>query len=96
MAAACLLTEFHDASGLGTLKLAVKRYQAAGDRDITRYLDGEHVRHGLERITRKNFGPIPMNPELYSNSGAGKAAEKRYQELFQTWNNWWDWQPPTK
>jgi hypothetical protein len=96
VAAACLLTEFHDASGLGILKLAVKRYQAAGDRDIARYLDGEHVLHSLERITGKSFGPIPMNPELHSNSEAGKAAEKRYQELFETWNAWWDWQPAAK
>ena len=58
--------------------------------------DGEHVLHSLERITGKSFGPIPMNPMLYSNSEAGKAAEKRYRELFETWNTWWDWQPEAK
>jgi hypothetical protein len=93
--AACLLTEFHDASGLGTLKLAVKHFQVL-EQHPDRYFEAELVLHSLERITGKSFGPIPMNPSLHSNSETGKAAEKRYQELFQTWNAWWDWQPEAK
>jgi hypothetical protein len=94
--AACLLTEFHDASGLGTLKLAVKHYKTAAHGESVHYFEIEHVLHSLERITGKSFGPIPMNPTLHSNSDAGKAAEQRYQELLETWNAWWDWQPEVK
>ncbi|MEX2316421.1 MAG: HEAT repeat domain-containing protein [Pirellulales bacterium] len=92
--AACLLTEFQDASGLEELKKSVKRLNPANNE--MDYFEAEPVFASLQRITGKSFGEIPMNPGLFSNSHAGAAAKVRYNELIATWAAWWDWMPPQK
>jgi hypothetical protein len=93
LSAACLLTEFHDATGLPELKKAVQKFQKSTS-NLDRYLDGEKVLVSLERITTKSFGPIPMNPMLLSDSRKVAPTEQRYQELFDAWVSWWEWTPP--
>ena len=89
--AACLLTEFKDASGLEELKKALARFRAdpmaAGPFDVERLLAS------FERVTGKSFGAIPANPFLSSDSRVAAASEARYKELLDTWAAWWDWQP---
>ncbi len=93
LAAACLLTEFHDASGLSELKNAVRRLQTSTD-DVDQYFEGEKVLSSLERITTKSFGPVPLNPLLLSDSRKVGPVKKEYQDLFDAWVQWWDWTPP--
>jgi hypothetical protein len=93
LAAACLLTEFHDASGLDELKAAVKHCQTSSD-EFEKYFDGEKVLASLARITGKDFGKIPMNPTLLSDSRKFAPTKEQYQKLFDTWVAWWDWTPP--
>jgi RNA polymerase sigma factor (sigma-70 family) len=90
--AACLLTEFQDASGLPELKKALKRLREQPGR--TDSFDTERLLASFERITGKSFGEIPMNPLITSDSRAAAAATQRYRELLDTWAAWWDWMPP--
>ena len=90
--AACLLTEFQDASGLGELKAALKRFR--DQPDAAGVFDRERLLASFERITGKSFGEIPMNPHLHSDSRKAAAAEGRYRELLAAWAAWWDWTPP--
>ena len=92
--AACLLTEFKDASGLDEMKDALKRFRA--DPKAPGPFDVERLLASLERITGKGFGPIPPNPFISSDSRVAAASEARYRELLDTWAAWWDWQPPAR
>jgi HEAT repeat protein len=92
LAAACLLTEFHDASGLDELKAALNRCQGLSD-EWDKYTDGERVLASLARITGKNFGDIPTNPHIMSDTRKMGPAKEQYQKLFDTWIAWWDWKP---
>jgi HEAT repeat protein len=89
--AACLLTEFQDASGLPEMKKALKRLRET-DNDV-RLFDVERLLASFQRITGKSFGPIPGNPVIMSDSRAAAAARDRYRELLETWSAWWDWTP---
>jgi HEAT repeat protein len=90
-AAACLLTEFHDASGLEELKKALSRLRTSND-DVD-LLEVERVLASMQRITGKSFGPIPMNPLLLSDSQAALAAKAQYRKLLNIWVAWWEWTP---
>jgi hypothetical protein len=88
--AACLLTEFKDASGLDELKKALARF---GGKPRNGVFDTERLLASLERITGKSFGPIPADPFLLSDLKLQAASEKRYVELLDIWTVWWDWKP---
>ena len=94
-AAACLLTEFKDASGLDELKKALPRLRAMPD-SATGPFDTEMLLASLERITGKSFGPIPPNPLISSDTRVIEASTKRYAELLDAWAAWWEWKPPAK
>lgn len=91
LTAACLLTEFQDASGLDVMKRALARFRekpdAAGPFEVERLLAS------FQRLTGKSFGKIPMNPILASDSRVAAASEKRYRELLDAWATWWTWEP---
>lgn len=89
--AACLLTEFKDASGLDEMKAALKRFRA--DPKAAGPFDVERLLASLQRLTGKSFGPIPANPLLASDTRVIAASEARYRELLDTWAAWWDWEP---
>jgi HEAT repeat protein len=92
--AACLLTEFQDASGLAELKKALERMRsqhpvAAGDSFAV-----ERLLASLERITGKSFGELPrLNPFLDSDSRRAQQSTQRYRELLDAWAAWWAWEP---
>lgn len=94
LTAACLLTEFQDASGLAEMKAALARFRAgpksAGPFEI------EHLLASFERITGKSFGEIPANPWILSDTVKIAASKARYKELLDTWAAWWEWQPEKK
>jgi hypothetical protein len=92
--AACLLTEFKDASGLDELKKALARLRAKPD-DLAAF-DIERLLASFERITGKSFGPIPPNPLIASDTRVIEASRKANQELLDAWAAWWDWTPPKK
>jgi hypothetical protein len=96
--AACLLTEFQDASGLGELKKAVERYRGQDPAARDGFGDSfavERLLASLERITGKSFGVLPrLNPVLNSNSFSAEASQRRYKELLEAWAAWWAWKPP--
>jgi hypothetical protein len=94
LTAACLLTEFQDASGLAEMKAALERFRA--DPKSAGPFDVEHLLASLERITGKSFGEIPANPWILSDTVKIAASEARYKELLDTWAAWWDWQPGKK
>ncbi len=89
--AACLLTEFQDASGLDVMKDALTRFRAAPKAAGT--FDVEMLLASFERVTGKSFGAIPPNPVITSDSDVAAASEKRYGELLATWAAWWAWTP---
>jgi HEAT repeat protein len=89
--AACLLTEFKDASGLDEMRAALRRFRA--DPTAAGPFDVERLLASFERVTGKGFGPIPANPLLASDTRVIQASEARYRELLDTWAAWWDWQP---
>jgi hypothetical protein len=89
--AACLLTEFKDASGLDEMRAALARFRA--DPKAAGPFDVERLLASFERVTGKGFGPIPANPFLASDTRVIQASEARYRELLDTWAAWWDWRP---
>jgi hypothetical protein len=95
--AACLLTEFQDASGLAEMREALARLRKAGKMTperMSEYWDeAEMLLASFERITGKSFGEIPLNPTLSSAAGAGV---REYRELMGAWATWWDWRPERK
>jgi hypothetical protein len=89
--AACLLTEFQDASGLPELKVMLDHLQKTDPKNDGLYwLNPERLLASLERITGKSFGEIPMNPMLCSSDNG---EEKRYEDLLDAWTAWWNWRP---
>ena len=92
--AACLLTEFHYASGLEDLKKALSRLKTSNyDVDLP---DVERCLASMQRITGRGFDPIPMNPVFSSDSQAAMAAKARYHKLLDAWVAWWEWTPQSK
>jgi HEAT repeat protein len=92
--AACLLTEFKDASGLDELKKALARLRAGPN--VVDAFDVERLFASFERITAKSFGEIPPNPLILSDTRAIAASVKKSQDLLDAWAAWWDWAPPGK
>ena len=90
--AACLLTEFRDASGLGEMKRALERLRGQGGEGMAPF-ETERLLASFERITGKSFGAIPSNPHLSSDSRAAARARERYGELLEAWAAWWAWEP---
>jgi len=95
--AACFLTEYQNAAGLSEMRKALFRLKMTEkielEGDFSRYGRIEMLLASFERITGKSFGQIPPNPTLSSILDSGK--RERYQELLDTWHNWWTWQPET-
>jgi HEAT repeat protein len=89
--AACLLTEFKDASGLDEMKKTLARFRA-NPKDAEQW-EAERLLDAFERITGKNLGKLPVNPAAAPNGEIAAAAEKRYVELYEVWTDWWDWKP---
>ena len=95
--AACFLTEYQDASGLPEMRAALSRLQQTdADKHIDFYFEAERLLASFERITGKSFGPIPMNPQLSSDTREIPRLEKSYRTLLTTWAQWWAWEPPGK
>ncbi len=92
--AACLLTEFQDASGLAEMKAALARIRK--DHESAGPFGVEQLLASFERITGKSFGEIPMNPILLSDTRAIAATNERYKQLLSAWAEWWEWQPGKK
>jgi hypothetical protein len=94
--AACLLTEFQDASGMAELKAALKRLRQkpGATAAFQTAFDTERLLASFERITGKSFGKIPANPNIVSDSRVAEENRIRYRELLDTWAAWWDWVPP--
>jgi hypothetical protein len=96
-AAACFLTEFHDASGLPVMRRALDRLRKSdSDDDFRYYSNAELLLASMERITGKGFGKIPLNPVLCSNLNLIPKIKRRYWELLDTWAQWWAWEPQTE
>ena len=94
LAAACFLTEFHDASGLPVMRRALDRLRKIDPDDGLRYYwNAELLLASMERITGKGFGKIPLNPSLSSNLNRTPKIKQRYRELLDTWAQWWAWEP---
>jgi hypothetical protein len=94
LAAACFVTEFHDASGLPVMRRALDRLRKIDPEDDFRYyLNAEMLLASMERITGKGFGKIPLNPTLSSNLNQIPKIKQRYRELLDTWAQWWAWEP---
>lgn len=93
--AACFLTEFQDASGLGELKQALKRFRSAAATDWSSEWNTEPLLASFERITGKSFGSVPMNPGLSSDSRVAEQSRRKHKELLDTWAAWWAWEPST-
>lgn len=96
LAAACFLTEFHDASGLPVMRRALDRLRKGDPKDDWRYryyFDAEMLLASMERITGKGFGKIPLNPGLSSSLNQIPKIKQRYRELLDTWAQWWAWEP---
>ncbi len=97
--AACFLTEYQDAAGLPEMRKALSRFRSidvqrlAVGLDWSDYHEVELLLASLERITGKNFGPIPLNPALCSDLKGIQDIKKRYKALLDTWAEWWEWEP---
>jgi HEAT repeat protein len=91
LAAACLLTEYHDTSGLAEMKRALARFREKPKAD--RPFEVERLLASFQRATGKSFGDIPRNPALASDGRTAAASEKRYRELLDAWAGWWAWEP---
>lgn len=91
--AACLLTEFQDASGLGEMKKALERFRSPTTSAFIVDLNTGRLLASFERITGKSFGPMPMNPMLASDGRRAEESRRRYQELLEAWAAWWAWEP---
>ena len=97
--AACFLTEFQDASGLGELKKKLEQLRssrgpsATADGNYSRMTAAERLLASFERLTGKSFGPVPMDPMLSSDSHVAEASARRYEELLDAWAAWWAWEP---
>jgi hypothetical protein len=97
LVAACLLTEYADASGLPVMRKALERLRKAkANEDISFYWDAEMLLASFERITGKGFGEIAMNPTYSSDSRQVPRIEQQYQSLLEAWAKWWAWQPDAK
>jgi HEAT repeat protein len=93
MTAACLLSEFGDASGMGELKSALKRVRATPANDPMRWFDAERVIASMERLTGKSFGRAPPNPLILSDTRRIAEAEREYERILGAWAAWWEWEP---
>jgi hypothetical protein len=89
--AACLLTEFHDPSGLPELRRVLQRLRAEADaRDFRYYGDAQHLVASFQRITGECLGEIPYHPGLSSSHPDGDPQKKRQLErLLEAWDEWW-------
>ena len=97
--AACLLTEYQDATGLPEMRNALDRLRSINlplALDILYYDEAERLLSSFERITGKSFGPIPLNPGLRSDTRQIPNIRKRYKALLDTWAEWWAWEPKAK
>jgi hypothetical protein len=97
--AACFLTEYQDAAGLAEMREALSRFRSidvqrlALELDWSYYHEVELLLASLERVTGKSFGPIPLNPLLCSDLRGMQDIKKRYEDLLDTWAEWWAWEP---
>jgi HEAT repeat protein len=93
MHAACLLSEFNDASGVEELKRALVRVRATPANDPMRWFDAERVVASMERLTGKSFGRLPVNPLILSDTRQIAQGEREYERILGAWAGWWEWQP---
>ena len=95
--AACFLTEYADASGLGELRAALQALRTrTPEKDAYFYTDAGILLVSLGRITGKSFGPVPMDPFLSSDLNDAERSAGRYRTLITTWSRWWAWEPEQK
>jgi HEAT repeat protein len=88
--AACLLTEFDDASGLPELRNALTRLRDPSQKHDPRYYaEAQHLAASFQRITGQDMGEIPGLPMVHSSITASREAEVRLDELMELWDGWW-------
>ncbi len=94
--AACLLTEYQDATGLPEMRNALDRLRSINTPlalDMLYYHEAERLLSSFERIIGKSFGRIPLNPILCSDTRQIQNIKKQYNILLDTWAEWWAWEP---
>jgi HEAT repeat protein len=92
--AACFLTEYQDASGLPEMRDALARLCTTDNKDdFDHYSQAEMLLASFERIVGKSFGEIPLNPLLCSDTREIPLIKERYDNLLETWAEWWAWEP---
>jgi HEAT repeat protein len=95
--AACFLTEYQDASGLPEMRDALVRLRQTTCKDgFDYYRQAEMLLASFERIIRKSFGEIPLNPSLCSDTREISRIKEHYDYLLETWDEWWAWEPKAK
>jgi HEAT repeat protein len=95
--AACFLTEYQDASGLPEMRNTLVRLRQTNYKDdFDYYLQAEMLLASFERIVGKNFGEIPLNPSLCSDTREIPRIKERYNTLLDSWAEWWSWEPKAK
>jgi hypothetical protein len=90
--AACFLTEFNDISGVEELKQGLARLRSTDKPQMevdSMYFDTEILLASFARITGTNFGEIPRNPSIMSDTRAAQDSERRYKKLLDAWANYW-------
>ena len=91
MWAAITLSEIGDNSGLAELEkamLAMQSGQAAEYNEASLGLPLHRLIPALERATGQNFGPVPLDPALSSDSNAGPTLIAQRQSLLDTVAQW--------
>ena len=98
MWAAISLAEFDDRSGVDEMKKAVLVMQGGRGTDYDNQpglgYPLERLIPALERATGKQFGKVPLNPMLSSNSRAGPTLEQQRQARLDTAADWVRANPP--
>jgi HEAT repeat protein len=89
--AACLLTEFQDASGLPLLRDKLGQILKKDPKmaDFSDYSDAALLFVSFERWTGKSMGKTPMNPSISSSTTQAAAWAQEYQTMLKAWDAWW-------
>jgi len=89
--AACLLTEFQDASGLPLLRDKIGQILKKDPKkaDFSDYSDAALLFVSFERWTGKSMGKTPMNPSISSSTTQAAALAQEYQTMLKAWDAWW-------
>lgn len=95
--AACLLAEFGDDAGLEVIGRRLQQLKADGNRDAVGYYpDAAMLAAALMRLSGQDFGKIPMNPHLCSDTREIPRLKLQYDDLIQACSKWWAQHQPDR